>query len=110
MLKILLIDELLDAEIKKAKEYLNSNTRKSPIDGLYWLELPEEILDNKQNNYKNKNEPLKIAIEVGKNWVRIELLLRSESLTNIGGGELNDIQEKFLIIFYNSIIDYIKNY
>ncbi|MDR2367690.1 MAG: hypothetical protein LBF58_06215 [Deltaproteobacteria bacterium] len=108
MIKVLLIDELLEAEVNKAREYLNINTVKSPINDLFWLELPDDILDNDQKNYVKNNNQLKIAIEVGKTWVRFELLIRSESLTNVGGGELNEKQIKFMLIFYNEIINYIK--
>jgi hypothetical protein len=108
-MKILLIDEMLIEEIKKFDDFFKANLTKAPIEGLYWYELPEEILTEDQKQFVNNNGPLKIAIELGKTWVRVELLVRSESLVNIGGGELNMRQTTFIFNYITDIINMIKN-
>jgi hypothetical protein len=103
-----MIDELLPDEILKIKNYLSLKTTESPIKGLYWLELPENSLDDRQREFVSGHGPLKIALEIGKSWLRIELLVKSESLTNEGGGDLNKEQFNFILNFYNNIINFIK--
>jgi hypothetical protein len=108
MLKVLLIDELIKDEVVKGKEYIKLKTIPSPINDLFWLKLPEEILEKEQLSFIKENEPLKIAIEIGHTWIKIELLIRSESLINIGGGDLTNKQFEFIFNFYNNLINYIK--
>jgi hypothetical protein len=108
MLTVLSIDELLPEEIEKATEYLTDNAKKSPISDLFWYELPGEILTKEQKEHVNHLGPLKIAIEVGKSSVRFELLVRSESLTNVGGGELTRSQIDYILNYSSKLINYIK--
>jgi hypothetical protein len=107
MIKVMLIDELLKAEVVKAGDYLSAKAKKSPMDNLYWIELPESILSLDQKKWVGGHGALKIAIELGKSWVRFELLLRSESLTNEGGGELSAKQLDFIYTYIDNFINYI---
>ncbi|MDR2457554.1 MAG: hypothetical protein LBD41_03645 [Clostridiales Family XIII bacterium] len=106
MLSVLSIEELLPLEVEKAIEYLNLNAIKSPISGLFWRELPYEFLTKEQKNYLEQGGELKVAIEVKKNSIRVELLVRSESLTNEGGGKLTKIQLEYILLFTDKILDY----
>jgi hypothetical protein len=109
MLQILLIDELTNNEIKKCVEYLNLNTIKSPIEGLYWLNIPYHILTIEQNKLLKDNIKFKIAIEITKKLIKFELLIRTETLDNFGGGNLTNKQFKYIYNFYNNLYIYLKN-
>jgi hypothetical protein len=106
MLKVLLLDELLPDEILKTEEFLVSNAVKSPLDGLYWLKLPKEILTDDQLKFTELGDALKIAIEVSQKWIKIELLIKSEHLDNRGGGQLNKIQFEYVSAFYEKMADF----
>jgi hypothetical protein len=91
-MRILIIDELNLEEIHKAKEYLNKITIKGPIEDIFWYVLPDKILSEKQKELKNKYGPYKISIEIGKSFIKIELLVRAEMIQNIGGGVVTKTQ------------------
>ncbi|MDR2458381.1 MAG: hypothetical protein LBD41_07935 [Clostridiales Family XIII bacterium] len=108
MLKILGINELTFEEIKKTKDYLKVNTITGKIEGIFWLIIPDNILTNEQITLLNTKGPFKIAIEVGKNNIIFEILVRSESLDNSGGGLPTKEQYNFILNFYNKLVNYIE--
>jgi hypothetical protein len=103
-MKALFIDELRLKEIKNVEDYLINNTITSHIQGLYWLILPEEILTEEQIKIQKNQGPLKTAIEVGKTWVKFELLIRTTSIENIGSSYVNDKQLIYIYNYVNNII------
>jgi hypothetical protein len=109
MLKVLSIDELTAQEIEKAKEYLKNKTQAGPIEGLYWLLLPAEKLTSEQRQLSPDNGPYKIAIELGRTWLRFEVLVRSGSLDNFGGGICNLVQFEYLLSFYDNVYNYLNS-
>jgi hypothetical protein len=102
-MKSLLFDELRVDEIKKIEDYLYNKTIKGSIEGLYWLPISEELLTNEQKQLLNKFESFKIAIEVGKTWLKFELFLRSSSKDNIGGCIINSTQFNFIYEFADTL-------
>jgi hypothetical protein len=102
-MRSLLFEELNPDEIDAVENYLKSNTKESLIEGLYWLVLPCEILTEDQKITYNNTGDLKIAIELGKTWVKFELLIRTSSLRNIGGGLINTDQLLFIYNFADSM-------
>jgi hypothetical protein len=108
MLKVLLLDELLPENIQKAEDFLKLNTIKSPLNGLFWLILPREILTEHQLKFIENREVLKIAIEVSYKWIKFELLIKSEFLDNLGGGQLNKAQFQYVYDFFCRLADIIE--
>jgi hypothetical protein len=102
-----MIDELNSEELRYGEEFLNNNSEKSPLDGLYWLALPKEILTKTQNLHLKNQGELKIAIEITKKSIKFELLIRSDCLNNTGGGNLNIKQLHFINKFYNNLYSFI---
>jgi hypothetical protein len=96
-MRSILLDELRFNEITEIEKYLKFHTTPSQIEGLYWLLLPEDILSNFQKELLSGSGPFKAAIEIGKNWLKFELLIRSSSIDNIGSGLAN--QSQFIYIY-----------
>ncbi|MDD5757736.1 MAG: hypothetical protein PHI06_01490 [Desulfobulbaceae bacterium] len=74
----ILMNELTNDEIQKAKEFLDATGRVGGVEGLYWLAIPEEMLGGAQLGHEECG-PFSFAVEVGDDFVSFELLVRSES-------------------------------
>lgn len=101
-MRSLLFDELRATEVEAVTGYLDREAQASGLEGLYWLALPEDLWNESQ--FKGlKEEPalaengFRLAIEVGPDWLRLELLVRSDSLHNTGGGQADENQVIFAL-------------
>jgi hypothetical protein len=99
MLEVLSLEELTNEQIQKARNHLEIFTQKSPVDDLYWLILPFDMLSKDQLEL-SKDMCFKIAIEITSNKIRIEMLVRTDALDNTGGGSLTKEQYQFMMFFY----------
>ncbi len=74
------IDELSPMERDNIDSWLKRNLQPAPLAGLYWLVLDKEHLDiAQQGEEHSQHGPYYMAIEVGRNEVRCELLVRSQT-------------------------------
>jgi hypothetical protein len=101
-MRSILLDELLEPEIDAVIDYLDRQARPSGIEGLYWLPLTRELWNETQlqgweDESWTEGGDYRFAVEVGPAWVRFELLVRSESLLNIGGGQADERQALFVL-------------
>lgn len=74
----IVIDELSPMERDNIDSYLKRSLKHGPMIGLYWLTLPDDLLSSVQNEHRTCG-PFHIAIEVERDKMRCELLVRSES-------------------------------
>lgn len=84
-MRSLVYDELLEPEIDSVLDYLDQEAVSSGVENLYWLFIPRDIWSPAQVQAQadedwSEGEGYRTAIEVGPDWVRFELLVRSESL------------------------------
>ncbi len=100
----LVIDELLPADIKAIKEFLSANAAESGVEGLFWVELADDLLNPGQFEKKD-DQPFCFAVELGDSWVKFEFLIRSRN--NIRSTETryaSRIQLEFLLNYSEGII------
>ena len=71
------IDDIFDHDQTRLRDYLASQGWADVLDGLYWLELPPDILSAEQLAHAMECGPHACALECQDNWVRMELLIRS---------------------------------
>ncbi|MFH1147240.1 MAG: hypothetical protein V1736_05985 [Pseudomonadota bacterium] len=71
------IDELSKKDVAKSTEYLNTHAQLSPVGGLYWIDLQEDILSPEQYSHE-ECKPFCFSIEVGEDLVKFEFLIRSK--------------------------------
>ena len=105
-MRSILFDELLDFEIEAARNYLNQKAMPSGVNDLYWINLNRELWAEPQNRAwtdENMTEGFRVAVELGPDWIRFELLIRAESLHNIGGGQANEAQALFVFRWANDM-------
>jgi hypothetical protein len=98
-MRTLVLDELSKEELKQIEEYLDRNLKPSQIKGLYWIFLPHELLTLKQLKYEATDGPFKLSVDLGQKNVKFELLVRGESLSNLGGGCVNGTQLEYVNAF-----------
>ena len=71
------IEEINQDHIKKFEEYLKDQGYQGPIDGIFWLPLPVDMLSERQSDHLQECGPYYLALETGKNWLKLELLVRA---------------------------------
>ena len=77
-MKQYIIDELRPGEYEKIKTYLDEKVGSSKMNGIYWIQLAENVLTDIQSEHK-ECQPFYFAIEIEHNRVSCELLVRSRS-------------------------------
>lgn len=101
-MRSILLDELLPREVAAIKEYLAANATPSGVEDLYWLDLPKTLWNENQiacveSGLRDSPKNFRLAIEAGAGWIRFELLVRSDCLHNLGGGQADARQVLFAL-------------
>jgi len=71
------IDEISQEDVQKFEDYLKYKNYHNPIDNIFWLPLPEDLLNEVQKGHLKECGPYYMALETGKNWLKLELLVRA---------------------------------
>ncbi|MBU0962230.1 MAG: hypothetical protein KKH60_11890 [Proteobacteria bacterium] len=72
------VDDLSPMERDNIDSYLKRNLKTGPMIGLYWIVLPPEILTKTQKEHESCS-PFYFGVEVERDGVRFELLVRSNA-------------------------------
>jgi len=73
------IDDLSPMERDNIDSYLKRTLPQGAMLGLYWIALPLELLSGMQRAHVEKCGPYCCGVEVEKNAVRFEMLVRSQA-------------------------------
>jgi len=99
------IDQLSREERQAVLDYLRLNCQPGPINALFWLALPENLLAAGQIEHDGCG-PFYLAIEVGEENVAFELLVRSKSTLHCSCiAYANRAQREYLLEFIDAMID-----
>ena len=103
-----LFDELLESEIDAVRDYLNQHAVPSGIKDLYWIPLEADLWNEGQMQALSQGSPslahgYRLAVELGDDWVKFELLVRTEGVLNVGGGPADERQALFLFRWANEM-------
>jgi hypothetical protein len=71
-----LLDEIRRADIPRIREYLNEHAQAAGVEGVWWVDLPEDLLSPEQFSHQDCR-PYRFALELGDDFVRFEFLIRS---------------------------------
>ncbi|MFC1857063.1 hypothetical protein ACFL9U_03435 [Thermodesulfobacteriota bacterium] len=77
-MKQYVIDELRPGDYDKLKAYLEKNFEAANIDGIYWIPLDEEILNEVQSEHTDC-QPFHFAVDLESDLMACELLVRSKN-------------------------------
>ena len=70
------IDEINKTDLAAVKDYLKQRTSPSGLENILWLKLPDFHYNALQKTHKGC-APFFIATELGTDWIRFELFVRS---------------------------------
>ena len=100
----IVFDEINSRDVKKIKDYLSQHFEES-MPGLYWINLSDDLLDETQFQHKSC-QPFYFVIEVGNNYVKIELLIRSRKRLRCSCIKYaNEAQRNFILHFADKLIE-----
>jgi len=74
----IVIDELSPLERDNIDSYLKRSLRQGAMAGLYWLELPPDLLSESQLGHEDHG-PFFLGVDLDSHSVKFELLVRSQS-------------------------------
>jgi hypothetical protein len=72
------IDELSPLERDNLDSYLKRSLKPGPLEGIYWLVLPEDLLSETQRSHEACG-PFHLGVELEEKRLCFELLVRSTS-------------------------------
>ncbi len=113
-MRSILIDELLDEEVIQVRDYLNRHAVPSGLADLYWIPLERDLWNETQlsahhdEQEKVEARSFRFAVELGSDWVRFEMLVRSEGLRNLGGGQADQRQALFLLAWADEMTNQLQ--
>jgi len=101
----IVIDELSPMERDNIDSYLKRSIRQGPIVGFYWIELPSDLLSEAQQGHEDHG-PFFLAVEVGSQSVKFELLVRSQTNLHCSCiAHASSSQRQFLLDFIDRMVE-----
>jgi hypothetical protein len=70
------VNEVLPEDVQRLKQHLEQNGHGSPIEDVYWFEVPQELLSETQQEHAGECGPFVFPLETGSTWLMLELLIR----------------------------------
>ncbi len=99
-----LIQEISELDMPKLMEAITREAYKIPVDGLFWIILPENLLSVEQKEHRDCG-PHYLAIEAGEDWFKLELLVRCEAKLRCDCiSYCNPGQREFMINYLDQLI------
>ena len=71
-----LIDEISQPDMEGIIAFLKQHSIKSSLDKIFWVKMPENLLTGGQFDHTDC-KPHIFAVEVGRNWIKLEFFIRS---------------------------------
>jgi hypothetical protein len=73
-----MVDQLTTLERDNIDSYLKRTLKQGPLEGMYWLPLPQDLLAEAQQGHESCG-PFYVAVDIDEETVRFEMLIRSQS-------------------------------
>ena len=98
------IDDLSPMERDNMDSYLKRTLTQGPMVGLYWLNLPPDLLSEAQLGHE-EHGPFRLAVEATGDAVRFELLVRgTTSLHCTCISHASSFQRQFVLDFIDRMV------
>lgn len=98
------IDELSMLERDNLESYLKRTLKAGPMEGIFWIELPDDLLGEAQHGHADC-EPFYMGVELDRNRICFELLVRSK--TNLHCSCIayaTEVQRQFVLDFIDTML------
>ena len=100
-----LIDDLSAEESANLDTYMKKALKQGAMDGLFWLQLPDDLLAEKQEGH-DECGPFLFGIELTKDKLIAEFLVRNQSNLHCSCiGYATKVQRDFLLEFLDTMLD-----
>jgi hypothetical protein len=104
-MKQYVIDELRPEDYEKIKAYLDAHLGPGQLDGIYWIPLEENLLNDVQAAH-TECKPFYLAIELESNRLACELLIRTTNRVRCQCmGYANEKQRNWIIAFVDAVFE-----
>jgi len=100
-----MVDQLTRQERDNIDSYLKRTLKAGPLEGLYWMTVPDDLLAEGQQGHAECG-PFYVAVEIEEEAVRFELLVRSQ--TNLHCSCIayaTPAQRDFILRFMDTMLD-----
>ena len=99
------IDELSPMERDNIDSYLKRSIKRGPMIGLYWIELPGDLLSAAQHDHNKEHGPYHLAVELTNTAVKFELLVRSQVNLHCSCiAHATPVQRQFILNFIDKMV------
>ena len=99
------LDELRRNDIPRVRDYLQEHAQASSLEGIWWVDLPEDLLSPEQFAHSDCR-PFRFAVELGDDFVRFEFLIRSEQTMRCACiGYATRSQRDFILAFADRLVE-----
>lgn len=103
-MRAFLLDEIGRDDMAKVRRYLGDWAVESGVTDLYWIELPEDLRTADQAAHE-QCQPHRFAVELGEDFVRVELLIRpSQGLRCHCAGYADERQRAHIIAWTDRLV------
>jgi hypothetical protein len=100
-----LLDEIRKTDQPRIRDYLNEHAIAAGLEGIWWVDLPEDLLSPEQFSHQN-HFPFRFAVELGDSFVRFEFLIRSrETMRCSCIGYATRQQRDFILAFADRLVE-----
>jgi len=104
-MKQYLIDEIRPPEHEKLKAYLDEHLGRAVMDGLYWVPIAEDMLNETQRGHTDC-QPFLFSLELAPESLHCELLVRTNNRMRCDCiGYATDVQRNWLIDSIDAIFE-----
>ena len=98
------IDELSILERDNLESYLKRTLEPGPMAGIFWIELPDDLLAEKQRGH-DQCGPFYLAVEIDEKRVCFELLVRSKTNLHCSCiAHATEAQRQFVLDFIDRML------
>jgi hypothetical protein len=99
------LDEIRRADIPRIREYLHEHALAAGLEGIWWVNLPEDLLSPEQFSHQDCR-PYRFAVELGDDFVRFEFLIRSlQALRCACIDYATRMQRDFILAFADRLVE-----
>lgn len=103
-MKYYLIDEISGRDMERLSRYLKDSRKMSGLDKLFWIEVPEEFLNDVQAGH-GTCRPYFFSLETGAGMIKTELFIRTlKGMKCTCSSYADERQTRFITGFVDGII------
>ncbi len=77
-MRLYVIEDIYPEHMERIKSALSERGLTASLDDLYWLPAPQELLNQEQREHTDCG-PHCLALELGPDWLKLELLVRARN-------------------------------